>query len=214
MSLIQFSDRILNQIQTEKNLQRLRDWIAESQSWYSAPEVLVSKEWLPHVLNARQALAAIFAAKFLPYWVNDEIFKRIGQLAYLNRYQGTWKIVQDILERIYEDNTGTEIDEKIWLSYQSEDDFFGNFLVEVNCLLKINYHSWKRLDERKLPKKKVRRRGYQDKGSLRPSHKRGRNLPEPEPGEDRRELVRHPLLYFQREGDGGDSHPPNLQERR
>lgn len=114
---------------------------------------------------------------------------RIRNQAYYQRYSGGWQQVQDFLEQV---NNLRQFEE--WYSrWMSDEDFFGNFLPDCERILRRESERF--LEEnrhsRKPPKRKVYRRGYLDKGSLRPYHQRGRSLPDPNPGEDRRDKVKY-----------------------
>lgn len=89
--------------------------------------------------------------------------------------------------------------------FWTEDEFFGNVLKRAEQLLKRNRSVIERYDRdtSRKPKNPTYRRGYKDKGSLRPPHERGRNLPDPNPGQDRRQKVLHPFvsLHFTQDED-------------
>lgn len=181
-----FLDRCLIRCRKEKNsLPLLEKWIAENQSLH--PATITYPSWLPHYRTAREALYILFLSLFLPEWESWEIISRIKESCYFQRYDGGWKQVQEILEQV---SSLQSFEEKFLGQLCSEDDFFGNFLPQANKFLRKNTSSFKpTVRDLHRPKRKVYRRGYRDKGSLRPYHQRGRNLPDPTPGEDRRGKV-------------------------
>lgn len=189
---MKFSDRILRRMKiSEEKFPRLKNWIAENPSRYSAMENREDRSWLPHYKNAKEAEIVLFLGLFLPVWESWEIVSRIRESCYFHRYTGEWKQVQEILEQV----TDLDTFEKKLSSLMSEDDFFGNFLTECERFLRREPHSFKPLvrDEHK-PRRLIRHRGYRDKGSLRPKHQQGRNLPEEFHSEDRRGKVRYSHL--------------------
>jgi hypothetical protein len=185
---MKFSDRILSRTESGKNpLPRLKNWIAESQSLHSAMPRL-GKSWLPHYRSAREAEIILFLGLFLHEWEVWEVTQRIVESCYFHRYSGAWEQVQKILEQVL---NLQEYEEKYSMFY-NDDEFFGNLLRDAEKFLKRNPHSFKDLvRDEKRPRRLIRHRGYRDKGSLRPYHQRGRNLPDPEPGQDRRGKVRY-----------------------
>lgn len=182
-----FYDRILRRISSKEDpLPQLKDWTAKSPSRY--PATIESRSWLPHYRTAREAKFVIFLGLFIPEWESWEIITRIKESCYFQRYQGEWQQVQELLEQV----TDLPSFEEKFLQQSSLDDFFGNFLKECNKFLRKNPNSFKPVErDRRKPRKLVYRRGYRDKGSLRPYHQRGRNLPEESPSEDRRSKVRY-----------------------
>lgn len=208
-----FYDRIISRTRSKKKpLKFLAKWIAESQSCYSQT-AYKPKFWFPSISKARDALCAIFLAQFIPYWETAEVFQRMGQLAYQNRYSGRWESVQLILERIkLSTNSQPELNEMIWLEMFQPREFYGNFLQQVELFLMINRETYRSYEKHSRVKRKVRRRGYQDKGSLRPPWQKHRTFPDPNPGIDRRNLVSHPLLLENcGEGAGGTSRPQGFE---
>lgn len=211
-----FLDRILSRTRG-KDLPFLNEWIAEYQSrWSATTDCLFF--WFPHVTKAQEALVTIFLSLFLPYWKTQEIFVRLANLGYQHRYDGSWEVVQTVLENEILAETSLDSDnvEKLMLGIMSEDDFFGNFLRECERFLKLNRYTFRDPERYRRPKRKIRRRGYLDKGTLRPYHQRGRNLPDPHPGIDRRSKVQHPLLITKNEwessGESGTSRNRTLEK--
>lgn len=133
----------------------------------------------------------IFLGLYRPEWVSWEITARIRNSAYFQRYSGEWEQVQLMLEQV----TDFKTFEDYIQNHESFDDFFGNFLRDCEKFLKRNPFPFKPIErDRHKARKPVYRRGYRDKGSLRPYHQRGRNLGEPIPGEDRRSKVKYSHL--------------------
>lgn len=156
---------------------------SKSPGWY------LNRQWLPHIpRNGRSCLQAFFASLFLPIWFSDSFLHLIANQAYLQRYQGNWLVLQYFIEN------ATSIQDFLELvelnGFQRE--FFGNFVVSTEKVLRkiLIERSWKlepgTYGEVIYPEY---RRGYRDKGNLRPPHECGRNLPDPDPGHDRRDQV-------------------------
>lgn len=182
-------DRVLRRSRIQKDpLPHLEKWIAHSVAWQPATDEDFLK-WKPTLPNSgKEAMVVLFLTLFRPEWESWEIIDWIKRKAYGQRYQGQWNQVQEILEQ---DISGLDINEQIGLFIKTEDDFFGNFLVLANKILRRNpYALQSQIDKYRTPKKKQRRRGYQDHGYMRPSHQRGRNLPDKDPGIDRRDYVK------------------------
>lgn len=199
-----FLERIQNFLAGNERLPSVKRWIADPQSWYHAPlnfpysvrtEECPTLKWKPLVENSTDALIVIFLGLFRPEWELWEIIERISYLCYRYRYQGRWEQVQVFLEQVTDLPTFLDC----WQKYHHPNEFFGSFLFNCQKFLERNLASLKREEIPSVvlprPTKKVWRRGYQDKGNLRPLHKRGRSLGDPEPGLDRRSKVRY-------------SHPP------
>lgn len=188
---MKFSDRILKRLEDPPvgfSFQFLKNWIAENPSRYSAMEKRVDRSWLPHYRSARECEYILFLGLFLPPWESWEVVARIRESCYFHRYTGEWKQVQECLEQV----TDLDTFEKKLQTLMSLDDFFGNFLMEVERYLRRERFAFKPFErDRNKPRRLIRHRGYRDKGSLRPYHQRGRNLPEESPSEDRRGKVQY-----------------------
>lgn len=185
-----FQDRIKNYVEKrQKDLPRLSDWIAESQSRHSATS---NQSWLPQFRGAREAEIVLFLSLYIPDWESWEVIARIRDQAYHQRYEGRWNQVQLLLEQ----ESSLPSFEEWWNEIESPDSFFGNFLRNCEKFLKRERFVYRDIErDRRRPKRKIRRRGYLDKGSLLPAHKRGRNLPDPNgAGRDDREKVKYKHL--------------------
>lgn len=181
-----FLDRILRALD-QQELTRLRDWIASRQSRDPAPDdENILRSWLPIFRGADEALQCLFLASFLFPWQSWELVERIAQQAYLQEYNGRWEQVQEVLEQV---STFENLELMVQLCF-SEDDFFGNFLGNCEKMLRREKKSFKSLErDRHRPRRLIRRRGPQDKGSIRPSTLKGSFPPDPNPGIDRRRKV-------------------------
>jgi hypothetical protein len=184
LEIFNFLDRILLRCDGPDGLPHVRDWIAENQSCHPPPSEVVT--WLPHYRGTREATIAIFLSTFISLFRTDELRSRISESCYFHRYEGSWNEVQELLEQ----RPTISAVVTVLLQQMSEDDFFGNFLKECEKFLRRERKGYKSLDfDRRRPRRKIRRRGYQDKGSLRPNTLRGSFPPDPTPGEDRRRKI-------------------------
>jgi len=188
-----FSD-LQNRIR-KRSLPHLDEWIAERPSPYSASPN-DSFEWFPNCTTARQAQIIIFLSLYLEKWETDRIHEHLAQLAFRYQYNGEWRRVQDFLESF---DTPADFF-RTYLEARSEDEFFGNFLLECNRYIRYYKSYYRKVGQKGPVIKGQRKRGYDDKGTLRPYHQRGRMLPDPRPEpEDRRFLIKHPLSKFLKE---------------
>jgi hypothetical protein len=134
--------------------------------------------------NSYGAKATIFALCFSRQgWSRAESYERllthIYHLCENHMFQGSWKDVAALLSIDFYSAGDYGILQEV-AKQMSKEDFFGNFLplayriVEKNLCLKSILKHQKELSKREKYRgirRKVRRRGYDDKGSLRPSHK-------------------------------------------
>lgn len=182
MEIFSFLDRIFLRCEGPDGLPHVRDWIAENPSCHPAASEPLT--WLPHYRGTREATIAIFLSTFISLFRSDELRSRISESCYFHQYEGSWSEVQELLEQR---PTISAVTEKL-LHQMSEDDFFGNFLKECERFLIRERRGYRPLvsDNLRRPRRRIRRRGYQDKGSLRPNTLRGSFPPDPQPGEDRR----------------------------
>lgn len=122
------------------------------------------------------------------FWQTDKEVNFFRNLCYRYNYSGRWRTFQEILERAA---TAEEFDQ-VAIEILGKFTFYGN-LKPLMELFSRTITEVKPKNSR--PRKPRRKRGYDDKGSLRPYHQRGRNLPGIEiEREDRRKMVAHPLL--------------------
>lgn len=189
---MKFSSNDLVQRILRRNLVSLNSWIAECQSLQSAPSP-EKQAWFPRVNTSREAIVVIFLSLFAGLWQTDRIIEHIAQLAYRYRYSGGWRTVQDFLESY---DTPARFVE-MYLQHRSFDEFFGNFLPSCDRYIRWHHKSFKGETQKGPVLRPQRRRGYNDKGTLRPYYQRGRNLPgEESKQEDRRGFITHPLSKF------------------
>lgn len=183
VALIQFRDRILQELQKR---------IASGQSSY--PDTPNTGQLSRAVRDGRQALRLIFISTFLDYWNTDVVIRAIGQKAYQNNYQGIWQEVQDFLEH-YQNDPMWFVSE--YLKIHGPFDFFGNFLNRVKREIRMIRIKPDHPPSYSLPRvrRKVWRRGYDDKGHRRPPHEDHGDPPVPSSEKnDRRPWIHHPLL--------------------
>lgn len=146
--------------------------------------------------SAYETKAAIFVVTLLTegrkQYFRYKFFERVAQKCFIYGYEGQWREVQEILE--IKALTPRDII-KHFENTMSKEDIFGNMIPTINKVL----NRVKIVGINPLKKTKVRRpkrkRGYDDKGTLRLSHEKhdfweysGMN---PE-REDRRHLISYP----------------------
>lgn len=148
--------------------------------------------------TAQQALAQLFLCSFLEPWETDRLIRAMSQKCYQCSYQGAWQEVQEILEH-YPKNS-LDFTEK-YLQHHSPEEFFGNLLRSTEREILIAKWVDPSQHSSRPVKKRVRRRGYRDHGTLRLPHERhGEPVSSPE-REDRRDRVSHPLLQKTEESE-------------
>jgi hypothetical protein len=137
-------------------------------------------------------MEVLYLSLYYPVWENQRITKQLTQLCFIFQYSGKWNFLQKLLE---EASTPEEF-ERIYIDEYGARDFFGNFLgkTERRFLIRRFDKHTDQGKERRYITKKVYRRGYDDKGTLRPTHKP--KLPGGEKIEkiDKRDKVQHPLV--------------------
>lgn len=107
------------------------------------------------------------------YFQIEAVRNHIGRMASNHRHEGKWRIVAEVLQS----STSLSVYDtwKVILSYMNPQDFFGNFVPEMRRA--IRSARWKReylsvTEDTRPVRIPQRKRGYDDKGSRRPSHKR------------------------------------------
>lgn len=154
-----------------------------------------------HPIGALRNIAA-YGALLLhqkeAYWFTDKEVNYFRSLCYRFNYNGKWKSFQEILET----TLNFEEFESKTIEIFGSHTYWGNIVGLILMYSRtINHEKTKNSKVRKPQRK----RGYDDHGSLRPFHQRGRNLPDVSPREDRRGKVKHPILSENRFfGDVGD----------
>jgi hypothetical protein len=142
--------------------------------------------WKPHWQGAREGLTIFFLSLVLPPWERDSAIHQLAEKAYRQEYSGYWTELQYFMENCSTLEQFLEIVELNRLA----DEFYGNFLDLTEKVLRRNRFAFKRvLTKGSKPKYPQRRRGYRDKGSLRPYHQRGRNIGDSIEPIDRREAT-------------------------
>jgi len=153
-----------------------------------------------------QALEVIFLSTFFPYWETDRLVRSIGEKCFRSNYQGQWRIVQEFLEQYQQS--------PIWFLEKFSQFFTTNVLfgnLKKGSERELRFLQRKTELRRKKPRKPQRKRGYNDKGTLRPIHQYHGERPLKE-REDLRRRHNHPLL----KDDSGDkemeSNPLSVKE--
>jgi len=96
-----------------------------------------------------------------------DVLDALSQQAYNYRYTGDWFVVQQMLE------TTKDLRDQIacLLRFKTKRDFFGNVLpFAFKMYFRVRWQKYPNQLTAKRGKQKVRRRGYDDKGHLRPKH--------------------------------------------
>lgn len=165
-------DDFLYRLKSNKWFQKLDECLAEPQSPYSATidQTLVLRMSRITARNS-EAILFLLSLKDFQEWQTERIIRHLSFLCYRNNYQGEWSNVQELLE------TKIHLPREFFEAYKrkhGEDEFFGNLLKEAYLILKSrvitkrNYYSV--IEDTRRIKRKIRRRGYDDKGTLRLSH--------------------------------------------
>lgn len=188
---MQLSQRLSNALKKAKSDDNPRypllvKWIAESQSRQPALTYSDILFWKPVYHGAREGLAVFFLSLWLPTWEKDFSIQHLAEAAYRQEYSGYWAELQYFME-----NSTTLEGFLALIDYNHlEDEFYGNFLDLAERLLRRNRLAFRRImgkpSKVRYPQRK---RGYRDKGSLRPDYKKGRNIGESEAPVDRREAA-------------------------
>lgn len=141
--------------------------------------------------SALDSVAALICASFFAPWQTDCLVRSIAQQAFHHNYEGEWVNVQILLEN--EDQSSKGIMDKACELYGPR-AYYGNLVSRCEKLLRrIKFKSL--TTENTQPIHKGQRvRGYRDKGSRRLPHEFHGDPPLTEQREDRRNLVRHPLV--------------------
>lgn len=165
-----------------------RNWIAECQSL--SPDRSLR---LPTFSSSWESLTVLYLLSHIErvYWLTDDIHRRIAEMAYRYNYEGGWRNVQIALERYCQ--TPKEFHD--WaMTIMSEEEFFGNIVRPARRL--AEHIDFRLRDPHGPVRRPQRHRGYKDKGTYVPPHRRYRHLPSDETDEriDRRKNVGHPLL--------------------
>jgi hypothetical protein len=118
--------------------------------------------------------------------MKDFTIQNLAEASYRHEYSGHWSELQYFMEN------SSMIEQFLELidSNHLGDEFYGNFLDLSEKILRRNRLAFRSIVEKpsrvRYPQRK---RGYRDKGSLRPYHKRGRNIGESRAPVDRREAT-------------------------
>lgn len=135
------------------------------------------------IVDATEALATLVALDVATpstrnYHKVESIRQHIARMATNYSCEGKWKHIKDYLQNV-RPFVIKDVIEYI-MTTMSEQDYFGNFLYQVRQQIRkikvVKTYNSVYLDSRPV-KQVIRKRGYNDKGSLQPQHKLGRNQP-------------------------------------
>lgn len=159
---------------------------SEETSLCSNPDGLPNQLWMKvSVERPSEAIAALLVISYLrigtrSHFFIENILEHIFRMAKNYKFEGKWNRVGQSLSRQDFESLGIYGFLESIQEYYSENDFFGNllpvayFFLERNIfIVKTFYKPYRKssiFDDRPV-KRKVRRRGYDDKGSRRPDHK-------------------------------------------
>lgn len=160
---------------------------SEETSLYSNPDGLPNKlrlKVMPE--DSREAISVLLAMVLIrpgwsSYYFLESLAENIHNMARKYMFEGKWKVVGELLSQQDFFKSGEYGFLRILGKYCSEQDFFGNILPLSYRMIKSwfrvssDYSPYRDPIDAKLiqskPKRKIRRRGYNDKGSRRPDHK-------------------------------------------
>lgn len=138
------------------------------------------------IKDAREALATLVALDFATpstrnYHKIEHIRKHIARMATNYNCEGQWKNIQDYLKNI-KPFVLYEVVQYL-LTIMNENDIYGNFMQlvkqKIRSIKVVKTYNSVYLDNRPVVRA-IRKRGYNDKGSISPLHTRGRYQPMPE----------------------------------
>lgn len=130
--------------------------------------------------NAQECLALLLAVAWTrPGWSSNfsiqDILEHVYEMGKNQYFEGKWKLVAAVLQQDFY-TRGCNGILQIILKHVSEDDFFGNILPLAysfvqNRLTTKSYLQKQNRTRSRAVRRKIRRRGYNDKGSRRPDHR-------------------------------------------
>lgn len=198
-------------VSLKRDIERLvQSRIAEFQSRWSDPSArdLITRNlsWSsPRVTHFHDCLAlmgAVLKVSENRYWESERILRYLSNQAYIHQYDQNWRILQNFLEEVdnYEDYRVYALEQ------MSSEDFYGNLEPKIYRFMRVLKPT---TDESRSGRKKKsqRRRGYRDKGTLRPNWQKRNVALLKDDREDRRSLCKHPLLGRFSEKDGEEVPP-------
>lgn len=195
----------------KRDIERLvQSRIAEFQSRWSDPTArdLITRNlsWsFPRVTHFHDCLAllgAVLKVSENRFWESERTVRYLSNQAYIHQYDQNWEVLQEFLEKV--DNYD---DYRVYaLERMSNEDFYGNLEPKIYRLIRVLKPTADE-ERRGRKKKSQRRRGYRDKGTLRPNWQKRNVALLNDDREDRRKLVKHPLLGRTYE-EIGEGNPP------
>lgn len=152
-------------VQTEEFLKKENLGSAEDTSSYS--NIL---EWRPHpkdLESADSCILVLYANSRIAFNVvfQEALIKRISQIAYYRNYLGKWSIVRDLT--LLKPAPGIIL-QFLLENYCSTNDWFGNHIKKLPRIYRGAKFQNPYIQIPYSVKKPQRKRGYDDKGTLRP----------------------------------------------
>lgn len=171
----------------EISLEGLVKKFSQETSLYSDPDGLPNRLRLVVMPEtSREAISVLLALVLIrpgwsSYYFIESVAENIHNMARKYMFEGKWKVVGELLSQQDFFSAGEYGFLRILEKYYSEQDFFGNVLPQTYRMIDTwfrtssDYRPYRKPSDEKLllskPRRRVRRRGYNDKGSRRPSHK-------------------------------------------
>lgn len=187
------SKSLISSPEHEDVILEIDEWIAECQSLHPDLHLDINLN-----LSAWDSLVLLYILSHISstYWITDNLIRKISQRAYQFNYEGEWKTVQDFLETELQ-NPKMFYDK--FVEMRDPCEFYGNLKRRAYRILRII-----RKKKREKSGKVIypqRKRGYKDKGTLRPFHRPAIIPPYSEDKVDRRLRVFHPLITESEENE-------------
>lgn len=150
--------------------------IAETTSSYpDIPVEVWTKQGFPR--NAREAISLLLILPMVipstrNHFLISQIREHVDNMAYRYRYQGKWSVVSEVIQNADQSSSVVETWD-ILLPYFNENDWYGNMVpLMMKALSSLRWRKiYSSVTEDSLVIQPIRKRGYDDKGALRPSHK-------------------------------------------
>lgn len=165
--------------------------IAEFQSRH--PDTTLTFDF-PHFTTPLECLGLLGAILYFTkerIWESEKAIRYVAGACYKNQYQGKWEQVQEVLENVTD---FSDYSSYLLANLLNEEDYYGNLeplIFRIGLLLEPKAEG----EQYGKVRKPVRRRGYRDKGTLRPDWQKRTVALLKDERDDRRNKVKHPLIF-------------------